>query len=52
MCIRDRIITVDGTPYTATIIDGKATGTIKDLTAGDYTAVSYTHLFNCIWFYF
>ena len=31
------IITVDGTPYTATIIDGKATGTIKDLTAGDYT---------------
>ena len=31
------VITVDGTPYTATIIDGKATGTIKDLTAGDYT---------------
>ena len=33
------IITVDGTPYTATIIDGKATGTIKDLTAGDHTVV-------------
>ena len=31
------VITVDGTPYTATIDNGKATGTIKDLTAGDYT---------------
>ena len=33
------VITVDGTPYTATIDNGKATGTIKDLTAGDHTVV-------------
>ncbi len=33
------VIVVDGTSYPATIIDGKATGTIKDLTAGDHTVV-------------
>ena len=31
------VITVDGTPYTATIIDGKATQVVKDLTAGYHT---------------
>ena len=31
------VITVDGVDYPVAIVDGKATGTIKDLTAGDYT---------------
>ena len=36
------VITVDGVDYPVAIVDGKATGTIKDLTAGDYTiAVKY-----------
>ena len=31
------VITVDGTPYTANITDGKATQVVKDLTAGYHT---------------
>ena len=33
------VITVDGVDYPVAIVDGKATGTIKDLTAGDHTVV-------------
>ena len=33
------VITVNGVDYHVSIVDGKATGTIKDLTAGDHTVV-------------